>query len=210
MPLELLIATGNPGKVAEFRDILGGVEPVGGDRFTWRSLADFPGVTEVAETGHTFRSNACLKAAGYAVATGHWAMADDSGLIVDALDGRPGVYSARWAAMHDAGSGDAANNGLLLAQLDVVPDDQRTARFACVLAVADPAGRIVLTASDTMEGRLLRSPRGGNGFGYDPLFVPAGHDVTSAELTAAEKHRISHRGKALRQLRPMLDRLPAR
>jgi XTP/dITP diphosphohydrolase len=208
MPLELLIATGNAGKVAEFRDILGGAERIGDDRFTWRSLADFPGVTEVPETGHTFRANACLKAAGYALATGRWAMADDSGLVVHVLGGRPGVHSARWAALHSAGAGDAANNALLLSQLDAVPDEKRTARFACVLAVADPAGRIVLTASDAMEGRLLRSPRGTHGFGYDPLFVPAGFDVTTAELSPADKHRISHRGKALRRLQPMMADLP--
>ena len=200
-PQELLIATGNAGKVREFRDLLGA------DRFAWRSLADFPAVAEVDETGHTFRANACLKAAGYAAATGRWAMADDSGLEVDALGGTPGVHSARWAARHDAGSGDAANNALLLSQLADVPDDRRTARFACVLAIADPAGRIVFTAADTMDGRLLRSPRGANGFGYDPLFVPAALDRTSGELSADEKHRISHRGKALAQLRQLMDGL---
>ena len=200
-PTDILIATGNAGKVREFRDLLGG------DGIAWRSLADFPDVAEVPETGLTFRANACLKAAGYAVATGLWAMADDSGLAVDTLGGKPGVHSARWAAMHDgAGSGDAANNALLLSQLADVADDQRSARFACVLAVADPAGRIVFTVSDTMEGRLLRSPRGSNGFGYDPLFVPAGYDVTSAELSASAKHRISHRGKALRALRELMAR----
>ncbi len=198
-PSELLIATGNAGKVAEFRDLLGG------DRLTWRSLSDFPGVSEVAETGHTFRANACLKAAGYATATGLWAMADDSGLVVDALDGAPGVLSARWAASHSAGAGDGANNALLLSQLERTPDDRRTARFACVLALADPQGRIVLTASDAMEGSLLRSPRGSNGFGYDPLFVPTGETRTSAELTGGEKHRISHRGKALRQMRQLMS-----
>ena len=198
-PTEFLIATGNAGKVREFRDLLGG------DRFTWHSLADFPGVPEVPETGHTFRVNACLKATGYARATGLWSMADDSGLVVDALGGKPGVHSARWAAIHDAGSGDSANNALLLLQLTDVPDDRRSAHFACVLAVADPAGRIVLTVADTMAGRLLRSPRGTNGFGYDPLFVPDGFAITSAELSADQKHAISHRGKALRSLRAMMD-----
>ncbi len=196
-PVEIVIATGNAGKAREFRDLLGAGR-------AWLSLADFPGVAEVPETGHTFRANACLKAAGYALATGRWALADDSGLAVDALGGKPGVYSARWAAMHDAGTGDAANNALLLSQLADVPDERRAARFVCVLALADPTGRVVLTASDTMDGRLLRSPRGANGFGYDPIFVPTGHDVTSAELTADDKHRISHRGRALRQLRTML------
>ena len=197
-PTKLLIATGNAGKVAEFRDLLGG------DRFAWCSLADFPAVPEVAETGHTFRANACLKAAGYAVATGLWALADDSGLAVDVLGGSPGVRSARWAATHSAGTGDAANNALLLSQLAATPDDRRAARFVCVLALADPAGRIVLTAADTMEGTLLRAPRGSNGFGYDPLFVPAGLTVTTAELSAADKHRISHRGKALGRMRQLM------
>ena len=201
-PTDLLIATGNAGKVREFRELLGE------DRFAWRTLADFPGVPEVAETGHTFRANACLKATGYALATDRWALADDSGLAVDALAGRPGVHSARWAAMHGAPAAagvDAANNALLLHQLHDVPDDRRSARFICCLALADPAGRIVLTASDAMDGHLLRSPRGANGFGYDPLFVPAGLALTSAELAPDQKHRISHRGKALRQLRRLMD-----
>ncbi len=204
VPRELLIATGNAGKMAEFRDILSGAEGSGGGRFAWRSLADFPAVAEVPETGHTFRANACLKASGYATATGLWAMADDSGLAVDALGGGPGVLSARWAAKHSAGSGDAANSALLLSQLAAVPDDKRSARFLCCLALADPQGRILLTATDTMEGSVLRSPRGSNGFGYDPLFVPAGLTVTSAELSSAEKHAISHRGKALRQMRQLM------
>jgi non-canonical purine NTP pyrophosphatase (RdgB/HAM1 family) len=203
-PAEFVIATGNPGKVREFRDILGGPEWAGSDRPAWLGLADLPPVAEVPETGDTFRANACLKAAGYALATGRWAMADDSGLCVDALDGGPGIYSARWAGMHGAGTGDAANNALLLSQLQAVPDDRRSARFTCVLAVADPDGRIVLTVADDMAGRLLRVPRGTNGFGYDPLFVPAGLDATSAELSVDQKHRISHRGKALRRLRQLL------
>lgn len=195
----IVVATGNAGKAREFREMLGE------DRFEWVSLAELPAVAEVPETGHTFRANAVLKASGYAVATGCWALADDSGLAVDALGGAPGVHSARWAAMHDAGSGDAANNALLLAQTADVPDDQRAARFVCVLALADPAGRVVMTVEDEMAGTLLRQPAGANGFGYDPLFRPDGHGRTSAELSPAQKHRISHRGKALRRLRTLLD-----
>ena len=198
----IVVATGNAGKAREFREMLGS------DRYDWASLADLPAVAEVPETGHTFRANAVLKAAGYAAATGSWALADDSGLAVDALDGSPGVYSARWAAMHDAGGGDAANNALLLRQTADLPDDRRTARFVCVLALADPRGRVVLTVADEMPGTLLRRPAGRNGFGYDPLFRPDGHARTSAELSPAEKHRISHRGKALRRLRELLDAHP--
>ena len=202
----LLIATGNPGKAREFREMLadsGGA----GARLAWRTLDDYPPGAEVEETGRTFRANACLKARAYAQRHSTWTLADDSGLEVDALDGSPGVLSARWARHNNAGSGDADNNALLLRQLDGVPDERRTARFVCVLALADPQGRIILTVRDTMEGRILRGPRGANGFGYDPLFEVAGGGRTSAELSPDEKHAISHRGKALRQLKEMLDTL---
>jgi XTP/dITP diphosphohydrolase len=197
-PDRLLIATGNPGKVREFRDLLN----LPG--LTLAGLADFPDIAEVDETGRTFRANAMLKASGYARATGLWAVADDSGLEVDALDKNPGVLSARWAAMHDAGTGNDANNRLLRQQLQNVPDDRRTARFVCVLAVADPAGRIILTVRDTVEGTILRDSVGTGGFGYDPLFRAEGHDRTLAELSPEQKHAISHRGKATRRLVPML------
>ena len=200
----LLIATGNPGKAREFREMLGGG---GGSRFAWRSLGDYPGGPDVEETGRTFRANACLKASTYAKRHSTWTLADDSGLEVDALNGSPGVLSARWALHNDAGSGDADNNALLLRQLEGVPDDRRAARFVCVLALADPIGRIILTVRDTLEGRILHAPRGSNGFGYDPLFEVAGRGRTSAEMTGDEKHAISHRGKALRQLKQMMERL---
>ncbi len=197
--MDLLIATGNPGKVREFREMLGG------DRFIWHGLADMPHLQSVPETGETFRANACLKATGYALQTSMWALADDSGLEVDALHGKPGVYSARWAQMNHTGSGDADNNTTLLNQIDSVPDEKRTGRFVCVLALSDPQGRIILTARDTVEGRILRVPRGNNGFGYDPLFFIDSMGKTTAELSPDEKHRISHRGKALRRLRQMMD-----
>jgi XTP/dITP diphosphohydrolase len=126
-------------------------------------------------------------------------------LEVDALQGKPGVYSARWAQMNNSGTGDADNNATLLRQIADVPDGQRTARFVCVLALADPQGRIILTARDTVEGRVLREPRGSNGFGYDPLFFIESMGRTTAELLSEEKHKISHRGKALRRLREMMD-----
>ena len=196
----LLIATSNAGKVREFREMLGGAAG------SFDDLSQYQGAIQVEETGRTFLANACLKAAGYARQFDTWALADDSGLAVDALGGAPGVSSARWAKLHEAGEGDAANNALLLRQLDAVPDDARTARFVCVLALADPAGRIILTARDTVEGRILRAPRGSNGFGYDPLFLIDALGRTTAELPPAEKHAISHRGKALRRMKALMER----
>ena len=200
--MEILIATANAGKSAEFRQMLGA------DRFTWHDLSEQGKQKPVEETGETFRANACLKAAEYARRHHMWTLADDSGLEVDALGGRPGVYSARWAQMNGTGSGDADNNKTLLNQIDQVADEQRTARFVCVLALADPTGRIILTARDTVEGRLLRAPRGSNGFGYDPLFFIEQLGKTTAELEPDQKHQISHRGKALRRLRELMKRMP--
>lgn len=197
--MELLIATGNAGKVREFREMLGA------ERFTWRDLAGLNDTSPVEETGRTFRANACLKASQYATRHRMWALADDSGLEVDALGGSPGVFSARWAEIQGTGKGDAENNATLLRQLEAVPDDRRTARFVCVLALSDPAGRVILTARDSVEGTILRSPRGANGFGYDPLFLVPELGKTTAELSADEKHRISHRGKALRRLRGLME-----
>ena len=198
--MHLLIATTNPGKIREFREMLGA------ERFDWSDLSQHPGTEPVEETGHTFRANACLKASHYAKLLNTPAIADDSGLEVDALGGSPGVYSARWAEMNDAGRGDADNNALLLCQLERVPDEQRTARFVCVLALADARGRILLTVRDTVEGRVIRTSRGDNGFGYDPLFLVQSLGRTTAELSPAEKHAISHRGKALRRLRDLIER----
>ena len=195
----LLIATGNPGKAREFREMLGA------DRFVWHDLSEFTGEQAIPETGDTFLQNACLKASGYAKRHRLWTLADDSGLEVDALGGKPGVYSARWAEMNNTGRGDADNNQTLLRQLERVPDDQRSARFVCVLALSDPEGRIILSARDSVEGTILRAPRGSNGFGYDPLFLITELGKTTAELPSEEKHRISHRGKALRHLRELMQ-----
>jgi XTP/dITP diphosphohydrolase len=199
--LRLLIASSNPGKVREFQELLQTHGVACSD------LSIHPHVPAPEETGHTFRANAMLKAVYYATKLRTWALADDSGLSVDALGGSPGVHSARWAEMNGAGNGDADNNTLLLRQLDAAPDDQRTARFVCVLALSDPKGRVVLTARDEVEGTMLRAPRGDGGFGYDPLFLVPDLGRTTAELPAHEKHAISHRGKALRRLASMLDRL---
>jgi len=198
-PRPLLIATGNAGKAREFRQMLGA------DRFAWSDLSAFPGAPDVEETGHTFRANAYLKASTYAKHLKLWTLADDSGLEVDALGGSPGVLSARWAQVNNAGKGDADNNALLLRKLAEVPDERRTARFVCLLALARPDGRVILTARDTVEGRIIHAPRGANGFGYDPLFLIDALGKTTAELDPEQKHQVSHRGKALRRLRAMMD-----
>lgn len=197
-----MIATSNAGKVREFREMLGGSTSA----LEWRDLSQYPNVVPVEETGATFLENASLKATGYARQLRAWSLADDSGLEVDALGGSPGVSSARWAKLHNAGEGDADNNRLLLRQLEGVPDEKRTGRFVCVLALADSDGRIILTARGTVEGRILRAPRGSNGFGYDPLFLIDSLRKTTAELSPEDKHQVSHRGKALRQLRGMIER----
>lgn len=177
---------------------------LGNERFVWHDLSEFKDNQPVEETGKTFLENARLKASQYATRYGMWALADDSGLEVDALDGAPGVTSARWAELNGTGKGDADNNKTLLCQLDHLPDEARTARFVCVLALADPRGTIILTARDTIEGRILREGRGDNGFGYDPLFYVPQYERTTAELLPHEKHQISHRGKALAKLREMM------
>jgi XTP/dITP diphosphohydrolase len=196
--VNLLIATTNPGKVREFREMLD-------DRaIAFSDLSDHPTGAPVKETGSTFRANAAIKASAYAKRFNLWTLADDSGLEVEALGGKPGVFSARWAEINQSGQGDADNNATLLQQLEAVPDGQRAARFVCVLALADPSGRIVLTARDEVEGRILREVRGSNGFGYDPLFYYDVIGCTTAELSPRQKHEISHRGKALRRLRKMM------
>lgn len=197
----LLIATGNPGKAREFREMLGD------GRYAYTDLSSLPNPPKVEETGRTFRANACLKAAAYAAHFQLWTIADDSGLEVDALDGAPGVLSARFAEIHGAGQGDADNNALLLQQLQDVPDERRIAWFVCVLALARPDGRVVVTVRDTIKGRIIHNSRGQNGFGYDPLFYVDALGRTTAELDPEQKHQISHRGKALRELRRMMDAL---
>ena len=193
----LLIATRNRKKTLEFRALLEDAS------IELRDLTDFR-VNEVDETGDTFEENARLKASAYARATHLWSLADDSGLEVDALDNKPGLHSARWASMHNRGQGDQANNALLLEQLQSIDDEKRIARFVCVLALSDPSGQIILTARDHVEGRILKSPRGVNGFGYDPLFLYPPLNKTMAELTSDEKQSISHRGRAMKQMKKLM------
>ena len=209
-PHRIILATRNPGKVREIRTILGdlGVEFVG--------LEDFGDIPEPEERGATFAQNASDKALYYARATGQWCLADDSGLEVDALDGRPGVTSARYAAEScppgaDRNTLDRANNARLLEDLKDVPQPARSARFVCHLALADPR-RVLAETFDTVEGHIGYHPRGANGFGYDPLFCLPGRGVTTAQLAPEEKNAISHRGKALRHLagiaKNLLGKLP--
>lgn len=199
MSVRLVLATRNDHKVDELRSILAaaGVEvPLVG-------LSGFPDVPDVVEDGLTFEANALKKARAVSAATGLPAVADDSGLCVDALNGMPGVFSARWAGRH---GDDDANLDLVLSQLADVPDPHRGASFVCAAALALPAGeeRVV---EGRVVGRLLHARRGSGGFGYDPIFLPAGHDRTTAEITAAEKNAISHRGEAFRALAPAIAEL---
>jgi XTP/dITP diphosphohydrolase len=193
----VMLATRNPDKVGELRRILADVGVAGIDLV---SLADRPDVPEVAETGLTYTENAVLKATAVADATGLSAIADDSGLSVDILGGMPGVLSARWAGRH---GDDMANLSLLLLQLADVPDDRRAAAFVCAAALALPSGQVVVEEG-RVGGRLIREPRGTNGFGYDPIFIPDGDTRTTAEMSAADKDAISHRGRAFRALAPHL------
>jgi XTP/dITP diphosphohydrolase len=192
----LVLATANPHKVTELTRIL----QAGQVDIELASLSDFPGAPDVAETGATFTANALLKAHAIAQFTGLPAVADDSGLCVDALNGMPGVLSARWSGRH---GDDEANLRLVLGQLADVPDERRGAHFACVAALALPGGRQHVSEG-IVTGRLVREPRGQNGFGYDPIFVPDSADITTAEMPAADKDAISHRGKALRGLAPII------
>lgn len=172
-------------------------------------MAAYPHVPEPEETGATFAENAAIKATAAARATGQWALADDSGIEIDALGGRPGVYSARWAG---PGSGAPQWIAKTLAELEGVPDERRTARYVCALALADPTGVVVAVSSGIFEGRISQSPRGSGGFGYDPVFLVAGDPGgrTASELSPQEKHGLSHRGKAVRALLPALGRLSSR
>jgi XTP/dITP diphosphohydrolase len=204
-PSQLVLATRNAKKLEELRRILAPqlvVQVLG--------LDDVPPFDEVPETGASFEANALIKAREAAKRTGLITVADDSGLAVDALNGMPGVLSARWAgraAVNPAGGklpdGDQANLELLLDQLQDTPDERLTARFVCAAALVTPDGREVVREG-VMPGRLVRTPRGSNGFGYDPIFLPTGYEQTSAELPAETKDRISHRGLALQALLPDL------
>ena len=193
LPDTVVLATRNPGKLRELARILQA-------RLT--GLDDFPDAPDVPETGATFEANALLKARAIAEHTRLPAVADDSGLCVDALNGMPGVFSARWAGAH---GDDKANLDLVLAQVADVPDIRLGAQFVCAAALVVPgkgAREVVVTGS--LDGRLVRVPRGTGGFGYDPIFLPDGFTRTTAEMTAEEKDAISHRGRAFRALVPYI------
>jgi XTP/dITP diphosphohydrolase len=195
----LVLATRNAHKIGELQAILRDegldVSLIGTDAF--------PAVPDVVEDGLTFAANAAKKARETAAATGLPCLADDSGLCVDALNGMPGVFSARWAGRH---GDDVANLDLVLAQLADVADELRGARFECAAALALPSGqeRVV---TGVIEGVLLRARRGTGGFGYDPVFLPHGHERTTAEMSSTEKNAISHRGRAFRALVPAITEL---
>jgi XTP/dITP diphosphohydrolase len=187
----LLVATTNPGKLNEFRQLMADL-PV-----DWLSLKDVGlDQMEVEETGDTFAANALLKAEAYCAASGLPTLADDSGIVVDALDGAPGVQSARYAPTSEE------RNAKLIKALENVPTERRTARFVCVIALVMP-DRLTVMAEGRVEGRVGTEPRGANGFGYDPIFV-LDDGRTTAELLPAEKNTISHRGRALARLAPVL------
>jgi XTP/dITP diphosphohydrolase len=223
----VVLATRNPGKLRELGRILGG----SGARIRLAGLGQFPGAPDAPETGATFEENALAKARAIAAATGLPAVADDSGLCVDALRGMPGVLSARWAGRH---GDDKANLDLVLAQVADVPGSRLGARFVCAAALVVPGrrpdapdpgrpapdpgrpvpdpGRPDLPAREwvvtgQLDGRLVREPRGSGGFGYDPVFLPDGCQLTTAEMTPEAKDAISHRGRAFRALLPFITAL---
>ncbi|HHU50729.1 MAG TPA: XTP/dITP diphosphatase [Firmicutes bacterium] len=195
--LKLVLASRNKGKITELRWYLANMCP----HTIWElsPLSAYPEAPEVEEDGETFRDNAVKKATVVAKAVGEWALADDSGLEVDALGGAPGVYSARYAGLNHLGErDDQKNNEKLLTELVGVPLSRRTARFKSVIALASPEGK-VWTAEGSCEGYISLEPRGERGFGYDPLFYLPEYGLTMAELTEEEKNRISHRARAMEQ-----------
>jgi XTP/dITP diphosphohydrolase len=194
-PHRLLLATRNKGKIEEFRRIL---EDIAAGQIELVGLDQFPNLHDVAETGSTFEENALLKAREMCAASGIAAIADDSGLCVDFLNGEPGIYSARWSGVH---GDDAANTLKVLNSLTDVPDEKRGAHFTCVAALALPDGR-THTEEAHFDGWILREPVGERGFGYDPIFRPEGYEISSAQMSAEAKDAISHRGKSLRAIAP--------
>ena len=196
--MKLVLATRNQGKVREIGEILkdeNGIELL--------SLRNYPDAPDVVEDGKTYEENAIKKATALAEHTGHLTIADDSGLAVDALDGAPGVHSARYAGE------DASDENRIVKLLDAlqdVPDDQRSGRFVCAVAIAEPVDQVQVVRG-VCEGRIIRTPRGTAGFGYDPIFVPVGYAKTFAELGDEIKNQISHRAKALDEARKLLSQL---
>jgi XTP/dITP diphosphohydrolase len=195
MSHKLVLATRNQGKITEFRRILDELAP---GQIDLIGVDQFPDLVDVVETGATFEENSLLKSRYTCLATGLPAIADDSGLCVDALNGDPGIFSARWAGVH---GDDQANLEKVLAQLKDVPDKDRTAHFKCVASLVMPDGREQV-AEGRFEGHILHAPVGDNGFGYDPIFQPLGLSISSAQMSAQEKDLVSHRGKSLRSIAP--------
>jgi XTP/dITP diphosphohydrolase len=191
--MKFVLATRNSHKATELKRILEELE-LDCELFT---VADFPGAPEVEETESTFEGNALLKARALSKFTGLAAIADDSGLCVDALDGNPGVLSARWSGASE--NVDQANLELVLEQVKDVPTESRGAKFICAAVAVFPDGQELIAIGE-MLGHLLSAPTGENGFGYDPIFVPQGFEISTAQMSAAEKDAISHRGKALNEL----------
>ena len=201
MTKKILIATTNPGKAAELKAMLDA-------DVNWLTLADFPNVPEVKEDGTTFIENARKKALGYAKATGLWTIADDSGLVIDALDGAPGIESARFSGQkgEERKLIDHKNIAKALKLLKGVPTEKRTARFVCSLCLAWP-DEILIETQGTLEGQITEKEIGENGFGYDPIFFVPHLKKTVAQLARQEKNAISHRGNAIRKLKPLLVQL---
>ncbi len=198
--MELVIATRNKGKLREIRALLKGT------RIRVLSLDDFPGCPDVIEDGKTFRENALKKARAVAGYTGKTALADDSGLSVDALDGAPGVYSARFSG---PGADDLKNNRKLLRMMKDAPDSERGAEFVCVMALAGPPGAGIKekTVKGVVRGRITREMRGPRGFGYDPLFYYSPKGMTFAEMGPEEKNKVSHRARALTKIKDIINRM---
>ncbi|MFK8113924.1 MAG: RdgB/HAM1 family non-canonical purine NTP pyrophosphatase [Rubripirellula sp.] len=197
---DLVLGTHNAKKLIELRLLL----PE--DQINLTSLAEIPGSLDVEETGDSFTANAALKATEQAKHLGRWVLAEDSGLTVDALQGQPGIFSARYAGEH---GNDEANNDRLLAELANVPDEKRGAKFNCYLCLSDPSGNVRLEGRGTVAGRIASERSGGGGFGYDPLFVIREYHQTFGELDLVVKRAISHRSRALRSFVPKLMKLVA-
>jgi XTP/dITP diphosphohydrolase len=199
MTTKVVIASRNEHKIDEMRRILNEA----GLSLDLVGIQEFPDLPDVDETGETFAENALLKAREICAFTGLPAIADDSGLCVDALGGMPGIFSARWSGTH---GNDLANLQLLLAQISHVASDRRTASFRCAAAIVTPSGAEKVVEG-VMAGRLIDTPRGTNGFGYDPIFIADGYSITTAEMDSASKDAISHRGRAIAALAPTLSQL---
>jgi XTP/dITP diphosphohydrolase len=198
---KILVASTNPGKLKELREMLGG-------DIEWVGLSDFPNVGEIEEDGQTFAENARKKATGYAKATGLWTLADDSGLVIDALGGQPGVKSARFSGNKETNRGllDHKNMAKVLKLLQGVPKEKRNARFMCCLCLATPE-KVLIETSGKLEGVITNEQAGENGFGYDPIFFVPDLNKTVAQMTSVEKNAISHRGNAIRSLKHSLEQL---